>query len=56
MAEEALGVPVETENLLEIDLDAGTYKITKTIESGDPGSEDYTFDVETVESGNLSDL
>lgn len=53
-AEEALGVPVETENLLEIDLEAGTYEVSKVIESGE--GEDYTFDTETIDEGSLSDL
>lgn len=50
-AEGALGVPVETENLLMIDIDNGTYELIKTID-GDDG----TFDTETLESGNLNDL
>ena len=50
-----MGVPVETENLLSIDLDSGTYQIIKTIESGEPGT-DYQFDTEVVDEGNLSDL
>ena len=49
--EGALGVPVETENLLMIDTDNGTYELIKTID-GDDG----TFDTETLESGNLKDL
>lgn len=53
--EDAMGVPVETENLLDIDIDNGTYEIIRTIESGDT-AEDYEFDVETVEKGKLSDL
>lgn len=55
-AEEKLGVPVETENLLEIDKDAGTYEIVKTIESGDPEDNTYTFDTETIQEGKLEDL
>jgi hypothetical protein len=53
-AEEALGVTVEKENLLEIDTDAGTYKIIKTIETGEPG-EDYKFETETVEEGKIGE-
>ena len=49
--EEALGVPVESENLLMIDTDKGTYEIIKTID-GDDG----TFDTETLETGNLKEL
>jgi hypothetical protein len=49
--EEALGVPVETENLLMIDTDNGTYELIKTID-GDDG----TFDTETLETGNLENL
>ena len=47
----ALGVPVASEDLLEIDTDKGTYKIIKTID-GDNGS----FDMKTVEQGRLADL
>ena len=53
--EKVMGVPVETENLLSIDADSGTYQIIKTIESGEPGN-DYQFDTEVVDEGNLSDL
>lgn len=49
--EEVLGVPVESENLLMIDTDKGTYEIIKTID-GDDG----TFDTETLETGNLKEL
>ena len=52
-AEKEMGVPVETENLLSINLDEGTYEIFKTIESGE--GEDYKFDTETIEKGNLGD-
>ena len=55
-AAELLGVPVETENLLTIDLENNTYEIIKTIESGTPGKDDYKFETETLESGSLSDL
>ena len=51
--EEKMGVPVETENLLMIDLDKGTYEIVKTIETGSPENDDYKFDTETVEKGEL---
>ena len=53
-AADALGVPVETENLLSIDVEKGTYEITKVIESGE--GDDYTFDTETIEEGNLNEL
>ena len=49
--EKVLGVPVESENLLMIDTDKGTYEIIKTID-GDDG----TFDTETLETGNLKEL
>ena len=52
-AEEKLGVPVERENLLTIDTEKGTYKIEKTIETGTPGEDDYSFDTETVKEGKL---
>lgn len=55
-AEDALGVPVETENLLEIDLDAGTYEIVKTVELGNPEDDTYKFDTETIKEGKLEDL
>lgn len=51
IVEGALGVPVETENLLMIDTDKGTYELIKTINGADG-----TFDTETLESGNLKDL
>ena len=54
--EEKMGVPVETELLLEIDDEKGTYEIMKTIESGSPEEGTYEFDTETVEKGKLSDL
>lgn len=54
-ASDSLGVPVEKDNLLEIDKEKGTYQIVKTIESGDT-AEDYTFDTEVVEEGKLEDL
>ena len=54
--EEEMDVAVETENLLEINGEEGTYKIVKTIESGDPASDDYQFDTEVVEEGLLSDV
>ena len=46
-----LGVPVESENMLEVDPEKGTYEITKGIDK-----EDGTFDVETIEKGELSDV
>lgn len=52
--EKTMGVPVEKENLLEIDAQKGTYKITKTIESGDPAKSDYKFDTEAVDEGKLN--
>ena len=55
-AEDALGVPVDTDQLLEIDEGNGTYRLLKTIESGDPENGDYKFDTETVKEGKLSDL
>lgn len=55
-AKDALGVPVEQENVLEIDEEDGTYTITKIIESGDPADDDYEFDTETVKEGKLEDL
>ncbi|MBQ9060655.1 MAG: hypothetical protein IJ128_05895 [Firmicutes bacterium] len=54
-AEEELGVPVERENLLEIDTEKGTYEIVKTKESGSPENDDYSFDTETVEKGILEE-
>lgn len=47
-AEVALGVPVESDNLLEIDTDKGTYKIIKTTDGPDG-----TLDIETIEQGKL---
>jgi hypothetical protein len=52
--EESMGVSVETENLLEIDTDKGTYEIVKTIETGEPGV-DYKFETETVEEGKIGE-
>ena len=51
-----MGVPVETENLLEIYDEEGTYKIVKVTESGDPGDDDYKFETETIRKGKLKDL
>ena len=53
-AEKELGVPVETENSLQIDTDAGTYEIYKVIESG--AGDSYKFDTETIETEKLADL
>ncbi len=47
----ALGVSVASDDLLEIDIDKGTYKIIKTTD-GDNGS----FEMKTVEQGRLADL
>ena len=52
--EKAMGVPVEQNDLLSIDTDKETYEIVKVIESGE--GENYKFDTETLEKGNLSDL
>lgn len=55
-ASDGLGVPVDTENTLQIDDNEGTYEIFKTIESGDPADDTYKFDTETVKKGKLEDL
>lgn len=52
-AEEALGVPVETEYTLSIDDEKGTYEVFEAIESGE--GEDYTFDTKTIYSGKLKE-
>ena len=52
--EEVLGVSLETENLLEVDVDKGTYEISKVIETGEGDS--YSFNTETIEKGKLSDV
>ena len=49
-AEASLGVPVETDNLLDIDTDKGTYTITKITDKADG-----TIDTEIIEQGSLSD-
>ena len=57
--EEKMGVPVEEENIIEIEEeDDGSYKykIIKTTQSGSPENGDYEFDSETLEEGNLEDL
>ncbi len=51
-AEKLLGAPVETENLLNIDTDKGTYELIETIESGDT-PETYKFDTKVLEEGTL---
>ncbi len=51
-AEKALGVPVEKDNLLEIDRDTGKYKLIETIESGDT-PDTYKFDTRVLEEGTL---
>ena len=55
-ASDELGVPVEKDLILDIDKDAGTYEIVKTIESGSPEDGTYKFDTETVKKGKLEDL
>ena len=55
-AETALGVPVEQENILEIDEEKGTYQVTKITETGDPGKDDYNMETETLKEGKLEDL
>ena len=50
-AETSLGVPVDTDDLLEIDTDKGTYTITKITDNGNG-----TIDTEIIEQGSLSDL
>ena len=50
--EEKMGVPVEEENLIEIKED-GTYEIIKTIETTDPETGEYNFDIEVVGQGSL---
>jgi hypothetical protein len=52
--EDAMGVPVEKELLLDIDTEKGTYEIIKTIETGEPGV-DYKFETETVEEGKIGE-
>ena len=47
----ALGVPVETDDFLEIDTDKGTYTITKVTDKANG-----TIDTEIIEQGSLSDL
>ena len=47
---------VDTENLLEVDPEKGTYKISEVIESGSPENGDYQFDTKVVEEGELSDV
>ncbi len=54
--EKEMGVPVEQENILEIDEEKKTYQIIKTIETGDPADDTYKFDTETVKEGKLEDL
>ena len=47
--ETSLGVPVDTDNFLEIDTDKGTYTITKITDNGNG-----TIDTEIIEQGSLS--
>ncbi len=53
-ASKALGVAIESENQLHVDVDAGTYEIVKITESGE--GEEYSFDTETIDAGKLEDL
>ena len=53
--EEVMGVPVDTENILTIDLEGETYELEEVIESTDENGE-YQFDTKTIDKGNLSDL
>lgn len=50
--EKEMGVSVEWDDQLEIDMDKGTYEVMRIKESGSPGA-DYVFDTEVVESGKL---
>lgn len=53
--EERMGVPVETEDLLEINLDEETYEIVR-IEEGIDDEGEYRFDFDTVDKGSLKVL
>ena len=55
-ASKELGVPVDDENILEIDDEKKTYQILKTIETGDPADGTYQFDTEVIKEGKLEDL
>ncbi|MBR2547944.1 MAG: hypothetical protein IKF07_07140 [Eubacterium sp.] len=54
--EEEMGVPVEKDDLLEIDDEKGTYQILKVVETGDPADDTYKFDTEVIQEGMLEDL
>ena len=55
-AEDKLKVPVEDDLILTIDKEEGTYVVEKPVESGDPESDDYKFETETIRKGKLEDL
>ena len=50
-AEKMMGVPVEQKYLINIDMDAKTYEIFDTKESGSGAN--YKFETITVEKGKL---
>ncbi len=52
---ELMDASIETDNLLEIDLDQETYEIVRIVEGYDENGE-YKFDFETVEKGKLKEL
>lgn len=52
---ELMGVPVESEDLLEIDLDKESYEIIRIIEGYDENGE-YQFDFTTIDKGKLNEL
>ena len=50
-AERIMGLPVEQNNLLNIDTDSRTYEIVQTKESGTGA--DYKFETITIDKGKL---
>ncbi|MBR5047389.1 MAG: hypothetical protein IKX76_04060, partial [Eubacterium sp.] len=55
--ERAMGVPVETENHLEIDDENGTYTIYKIIRTViDEEKDEVSRDAEILEEGRLADV
>lgn len=51
---EELEVSVNNDDILDIDLDAKTYEISRVEESGDPADDTYTFNATVISSGKLS--
>lgn len=55
-AEAELNVPVENDNILEIDRESGTYELTKIIEEGKPEDDNDIFETQVIDKGKLEKI